>query len=259
MKSLKDTMSRIGSLKDYRGKDRIITSFDLQDIIKQAPPVKLFYSKLPTLDHAINGFEPGEVIVVSGPTKGGKTLLGQTLTVNLEKQDVRSLWFSYELTPRQFLNRFGEIPFFLIPKELKPYALDWMQERIAEALIKHGIQAVFIDHLHFLFDMARSRNPSLEIGQIIRWLKTIAIELNLVIFLLCHFQKIRPDSEPDHSNIRDSSFVSQESDTGLVLWRVKDSENHAWLKVCYSRRTGTLEKKVRIVKIDGLLREVDYD
>lgn len=247
------------SLKDYHGDDEIITSLELQDLIKKQVPIEPIYSKLPTVDKLLDGFEPGEVIAISGPTKGGKTLLGQTLTVNFEEQDIRSLWFSYELTPRQFVSRFDEIPFFLIPKSLKPYALDWMQERILEATHKHGIRVVFIDHLHFLFDIARSKNTSLEIGQIMRWLKTVAIELNVIIFLLCHFQKIRPDDEPDHSNIRDSSFVSQESDTGLVLWRATKSENHAYLKVCYSRRTGTLEKKIKIVKVNGLLRETDYD
>ena len=253
-------MKKIGSsLRDYHGEDEVITSLELLDLIKKQVPIEPIYSKLPTLDKVLDGFEPGEVIAISGPTKGGKTLLGQTLTTNFEEQNIRSLWFSYELTPRQFLSRFEEIPFFLIPKMLKAYALDWMQERILEATHKYGIRVVFIDHLHFLFDIARSKNTSLEIGQIMRWLKTIAIELNVIIFLLCHFQKIRSDDEPDHSNIRDSSFVAQESDTGLVLWRVKDSENHAWLKVCYSRRTGTLEKKIKIVKINNLLREVDYD
>ena len=130
-----------------------------------------------------------------------------------------------------------------------------MQDRIVEALTKYGIEVVFIDHLHFLFDMARSRSVSIEIGQIIRWLKTLAIELNLVIFVLCHLQKMSFDAEPDDSNIRDSSFVSQESDTGLILWRVRNSDDHAWLKVCYSRRTGVIDKKIPLVKVNGLLRE----
>ncbi len=255
MQNLKDLMKKISNLMDYKGDDEIITSHDMQDIIRKEPILKTFDSKIPSLDLAIKGFEPGEIIAVSGPTKGGKTLLGQTLTVNFEQQDVRSLWFSYELTPRQFLNRFDEIPFFLLPKKLKPYALDWLQERILEAIVKHSIQVVFIDHLHFLFDMAQSRNTSIQIGQIIRWLKTLALELNIVIFILCHFQKIPLDHEPDHTNIRDSSFISQESDTGLILWRVKSSENHAWLKVCYSRRTGVLDKKIPIVKINKVLRE----
>ncbi len=103
--------------------------------------------------------------------------------------------------------------------------------------------------------MARSKHASIEIGQIIRWLKTLAIELNLVIFLICHLQKIRFDVEPDDTNIRDSSFVSQESDVGLILWRVRNSEDHAWLKVCYSRRTGVIDKKIKLVKVSGLLGE----
>lgn len=259
MQSLNDLMKKTSSLLDYKGEDEIITSLDMQDIVRKEPVLKTFNSKIPSLDIAINGFEPGEVVAISGPTKGGKTLFGQTLTVNFEQQDVKSLWFSYELTARQFLNRFDEIPFFLLPKKLKPYALDWLQERILEGIVKHGIQVVFIDHLHFLFDMAQARNASIEIGQIIRWLKTMALELNIVIFILCHFQKIPLDREPDHMNIRDSSFISQESDTGLILWRVKNSENHAWLKVCYSRRTGVLEKKIPIVKISKMLREAADD
>jgi len=255
MQSPSDLIKKASTFMDYKGDDQIITSLDMQDIIRKEPVPKTFDSKIPALDMAIRGFEPGEVIAVSGPTKGGKTLFGQTLTVNFEQQDIKSLWFSYELTARQFLNRFDEIPFFLMPKKLRPYALDWLQERTFEAIVKHGIQVVFIDHLHFLFDMAQARNTSIQIGQIIRWLKTLALELNIVVFLLCHFHKIPLDQEPDHTNIRDSSFISQESDTGLVLWRVKKSENHAWLKVCYSRRTGTLEKKISIVKIDKLLRE----
>ena len=96
--NLQDSMKKIGSLKDYQGDDQIITSYDLQDIIKQEPPLKVFNSKIPSLDKAIDGFEPGELIAVSGPRKSGKTLLAQSLTKNFIDQDVRSLWFSYELT-----------------------------------------------------------------------------------------------------------------------------------------------------------------
>lgn len=100
MQSLSDLMKKISSLLDYKGDDEIVTSLDMQDIIRKQPDLKTFNSKIPSLDMAINGFEPGEVVAISGPTKGGKTLLGQTLTINFEQQNVNSLWFSYELTPR---------------------------------------------------------------------------------------------------------------------------------------------------------------
>ena len=181
--NLSDSMKKIGSLKDYQGDDQIITSYDLQESVKQEVPLKVFTSKLPSLDKAINGFQPGELIAISGPRKSGKTLLAQSLTTNFIDQDIKSLWFSYELTSRQFIERFPNLPFFVLPLKLKAYALDWVQDRILEALTKYGIEVIFIDHLHFLFDMARSKSVSIEIGQIIRWLKTLAIELNLVIFV----------------------------------------------------------------------------
>ena len=256
MKSNKDTMD-FNQYLEYEGPDKIVTSFELDDILKQSGEQALCVnSKLPTLDRYIEGFESGELIALSGPRKGGKTLLAQSLTVYFLEQKIKSLWFSYELTPKQFLRSFPEIPLFLIPMKLKAYALPWMKDRIIEALLKHGIGVVFIDHLHFLFDLARSKNTSLEIGQVVRFLKGIAIEYNLIIFLLCHMKKITFEKEPDDSDVRDSSLVSSESDTGLILWRIKNTDNQAWLKVAYSRRTGAFDKKIKIAKVNGLLREV---
>jgi hypothetical protein len=93
-----------------------------------------------------------------------------------------------------------------MPKKLRAYALEWLEDRIAEAVAKYDIQVVFIDHLHFLFDLAQTRNPSIEIGQVMRYLKRIAIEANIVIFLTCHFKKHDMSKEPDHSAFRDSSL-----------------------------------------------------
>jgi len=255
---------KILRLKDYTGEDEVVTSFDIKHEIAKLPPPVKFNSNIPILDEVIDGFEGGELIAISGPRKSGKTLLAQTFTDSFYHQSVASLWFSFELTPRQFIQRFPELPVFVMPKKLKAYALDWLQDRIIEAVAKYSISAVFIDHLHFLFDMARSRNPSIEIGQIIRFLKTIAIELNLVIFVMCHTKKINPiQNDISDEDIRDSSFVSQESDCGMIIWRIKDSKDsdktdRACLKVCYHRRTGTWEKIIKLQKVKGLLREIHH-
>lgn len=240
---------------EYEGLDRVVTSFELDDILKQSGDQELCVkSKMPTLDRLLEGFESGELIAISGPRKSGKTLLAQSLTVNF--LPVKSLWFSYELTLKQFLRTFPDLPLFISPLKLTAYSLPWVKERILEALFKHGIGVVFLDHLHFLFDLVKVKNTSLEIGQVVRFLKSIAIDHNLIIFLLCHMRKITFDKEPDDSDVRDSSLVSSESDTGLILWRDMETENEAVLKVAYSRRTGVLSKTFRIAKIDGLLREV---
>jgi replicative DNA helicase len=253
---------RLLKLKDYSGEDEIVTSYDIAYEIEQNANIIKIKSGFPTLDKTdcLDGFEGGELIVISGPRKAGKSLFSQSLTVNFFNRDVKSLWFSFEMPARQFLQRFpNPLPAILMPRKLKAYALEWLNDRILEAIAKHGISVVFVDHLHFLFDMARSRNVSLEIGTIIRHLKTMAIDLNIVIFLMCHTNKISPIQEDmTDDSMRDSSFVSQESDVALMIWRVKNTDDKATLKICYSRRTGTWEKTVKIQKIGGLLREV-YD
>lgn len=66
-------------------------------------------------------------MVAAAPRKAGKTLFAQTLTTNFAKQDVMSLWFSYELSSREFINRFpGELPVFTMPSKLKANSLDWL-------------------------------------------------------------------------------------------------------------------------------------
>ncbi|MBW1690818.1 MAG: hypothetical protein JRJ70_08750 [Deltaproteobacteria bacterium] len=72
-------------------------------------------------------------------------------------------------------------------------------------------------------------------------------------------KKISFDKEPDDSDVRDSCLVSSESDTGLILWRLVDTENQAIVKVAYSRRTGVLGKTFKIGKVNGLLKEIRED
>lgn len=251
---------KLEAIRNYDGEDKIISSFDMSKMLENKVPETAFMSGLPQLDHLIEGFEGGELVIISGKTGSGKTLLAQTLTKNLCKQRLHPLWFSYEMTPRQFLNRFKKVPLFYMPSLLKERALDWIDSKIYEARVKHGVKAVFIDHLHFLIDLAISQNASLRIGQIVRTLKKMALKHEIVIFLLCHVTKTY-DSAPSIDNLRDSSLIAAESDMVLVVWRIEDNEkkqefNMSGLSVEKARRTGAWKKKVKLIKQDDVLWEV---
>ncbi len=252
-------------LAEYEGPDRVISSTEYGKILElRGTPSLNVQSGIFKLDYYLDGFEGGELIVVSGSPKSGKTLLGQTMTVNLVKQGVKSLWFTYEVRTKQFLERFpGEVkPVFWLPLEHKANKIEWVREKICEAVVKYDIKVCFIDHLHFLFSLSSSRSPSLEIGDIIRKLKETCIEYNVVIVLMVHQAKIRQGEKPSAENCRDSSLIIQESDTTIILWRIKDDEkkniiNRAKLSVEMSRRTGVMRKEIDIVKQNGLLFEVE--
>ena len=147
------------------------------------------------------------------------------MTVKLAEDNVPVLWFSFENTPAQFFRKFDNIdlPLFYLPLSNKPYDLDWFRERVKEAILKYGVKVIMIDHLHYILDLFQSRNASLDIGNLLRNLKALALEHELVIFLVAHTKQPKDFSEPDMGSIRDSSFIVQESDKVLAVHRVKGS------------------------------------
>jgi hypothetical protein len=248
------------SLAEYDGLDQVISSYEMQIKFKEKPEflvaVKSF---IPSVDKYTEGFRDGELIVISGPTKGGKTLLAQSLTVGFAKQQYTPLWFSFEVSTRQFLNQFREpLPLIYMPQKLRAHALTWFKDRCEESFLKYHTRIIFIDHLHYLIDLAKLRNPSIEIGQIIRQLKILAVEKGYIIFLLCHTTKGGNDPNLSYESIRDSSFVSQESDCVMMIKRTPaDGETAAKLRIEFHRRTGVLEKVVKLFKHDGYLVELE--
>ena len=241
-------------LKHYEGEDRIISSLEMDlELRSRTTPTFAVMSLIPPLDKYIEGFQGGELITISGKTKGGKTLLCQTLTWNFCAQVEYPLWFSYEVPARQFLSQFPQLKTFYLPAKLKSHDLDWLIERIMESWHKYRTRIIFIDHLHFLFDMLRVRNTSLEIGTIIRRLKTLAVENEFVVFLLCHTTKVGKDIDAGYDNIRDSSLVAQESDCVLMIKRTPEKGEYTGaVRVEFHRRTGVMEKGFDIVKRQGL-------
>jgi RecA-family ATPase len=142
-----------------------------------------------------------------------------------------------------------------MPSKLKAHAMDWIEERIMESYQKYNTRIVFIDHMHYLFDIQKSRNPSLDIGAIIRQLKGIAVQNEFVIFLLCHTSKAKDENE-SYESIRDSSFVAQESDCVIMVKRTpEEGENYARARVEFHRRTGVMEKVVYLQKEGNYLVE----
>lgn len=241
----------------YCDEDKIVTSYELNaELLSQKKKTFVtIKSNIHGFDHACQGFTDGELIIISGPTKMGKTLLAQTFTVNFFKQKEYACWFSYEVPARQFLAQFPDLPLFYMPKINKAQDFNWFMERCLEAFFKYHCRIFFIDHLHYLIDMARVRNPSLDIGTIVRRIKRFAVENDFVIFLLCHVGKNTGD-DLSHKDLRDSSFIAQESDCVIMIKRTpEDGQTLARARVEFHRRTGIMEHVVYLEKKNGLLYE----
>src|SRR4030042_2150530 len=229
-------------LYKYSGLDQVISSEDMAKALREEDKPIQVKSGIPTLDNYIDGFEGGELTIISGLTGNGKTLFAQTITKNFADQAVKSLWCSYEVMPQNFLKSFGDdLPFFYMPARLRGSSLSWLTARIHEAKLKYEIKAVYVDPLHFLIQLNKG-NISVEIGSMVRELKKLALRFNLCLFLIAHTMKIKPEVELGLGDTRDSSFIEQEADNVFYLWRLKKG-NEAILKIAKNRRNGVFEKK----------------
>jgi len=263
------------------GADRIAHFLEYQaEKVTHSTQVKSYRTGLLGLDSLIDGFETGEINVISGPTGNGKTLfadsIGQRL-MRLEKMNIA--WFSYEVPTQKMIDKYvrsfdaNELGLY-VPMELKAGNVDWLKKKCLQAQLKFNCQAVFIDHIHFLIDMATKQNMSLNIGGVMRQLKhDIAKTLNIMVFIICH-QGQPKDQEPSIENIRDSSFIGQEADNVFVVYRSPDPipdelkgnakisgyersyvQGLATVKVEKSRRAGTYRKKIIFQKKGDWLEE----
>lgn len=228
----------------------IVSSRELYDELKVTDRgVRCMKTGYTSLDKKIGGIYGGETTIISGPTKSGKTLFACTLTDNLAtdkpgSKKENSLWFPYEVRGLRFLELFGnEMPLFYLPRTLLGQAHDhikWITGRLEAAQAKHKISAVFIDHLHYLIDFAQMHSPSLQIGSIMRQLHMLAEDQDVHIFLIAHMKMREYGEEPRAGDVRDSSFIEQECDNTIYVWRGtrQDNKHKTYVKVAHNRRMG---------------------
>ena len=221
------------------------------------------------------GWRGGELVVVSGPTKNGKTSYCQYLSANLARQQVKSLWFSYEMNPFYLNQKFTEkmvpsqnkMKFIWSPVELVENNLEQMFKQAQDGKARENIKVIFIDHLHYLIPLGNnSENTSLLIGGIARELKKFAVREDMVVVLIAHSRRLYQNETLGLSAIRDSAMVACEADYVFMVDRkpksnlkteYQDEEydgNIVRVALAANRRTGSSFRKLFLYS-DGVFGE----
>lgn len=246
-------------LKTYSGEDSVVTSSDMMEIIKHCSTNEtevFFRSGITKLDDLITGFYGGELTVISGKTKHGKTLLAQTLTKNMDRALVLPNWFTYEVRIKQFCQQFGShVPAFVTPKTLKSNDMKWLEQRIFEGILKYNSKAFFIDNTHNILNLAGD-NLTHRVDEFVKRIKEICVKYNVHGFLLHHMAKTDVSRVEDLSDnsLRDSSMIAQTCDNLFFVWR---DDMGAWLVVDLNRRNGVFKQKIRMQKVGNFFEQTE--
>lgn len=256
-------------LRGYDGADQVVSLLEIKlDLDKKDRPFS-FKSKIPSLNNLLNGFEVGELIVISGPSKNGKSSFSKSLTCDFIDEGLFVFWIQFEETMRQFIRGFENVPpQVFVPKVIANNALLWVKSKILEAVLKFDTKVVFIDHLGFIADIARKQDRRIEIDTIIRFFKTLAIELEITIFVVHHITKIDEGTVPSFENLKESSAVYQDSDKVLMIWREFEVGRRRMHEIKYTgdtilsvemdRREGVYKKSIKLKYINKRFKEL-YD
>lgn len=235
------------TMATYAGEDKLVSSKEILEQIKTEPEEQKFMSGFGGLDAILDGFRENQLIVIAAPTKSGKTQMCVELTIRMD--NTNPVWVPFEESAKELIRKFydrgEEPPLFYTPQNIIGNTVDWIEKRVVEGKVKYGSKLFFIDHLHFIVPFSSDRLDT-RIGQTMRDLKAVAKRNNVIIVLVAHLKKTRLDISPDLEDLRDSSFIAQEADTVIMLWRKThrndDGEvevmNNTIVSVQANRRTG---------------------
>ncbi len=253
------------TMRAYSGDDELISSLDLLERIKTQPEEKKFLSGLQGLDDILNGFRLNQLIVLAAPTKSGKTQFCVELCSRLNETQPVFIPFeeSAEELVRKFHDRNEEPPLFYTPKMITGNTIKWIEKKIVEGKVKYGSQLFFVDHLHFIVPFTSDRLDT-RIGQTMRELKSLAKAHDVIIVLVAHLKKTNMQVSPTLEDLRDSSFIAQEADTVMMMWRQAKREkgqmiitNNTVVSIQANRRTGNTGN-VKLTFKDGKYTEYDW-
>jgi len=205
------------------------------------------------LDAKLMGLKGGQVVVIAGRPKMGKTTLAMNVVTHVALHQKKSaLAVSLEMSNTQLMDRViaseGSIPLNVLQsgKLLDEHwpALTGVTNKITDAKfhmsarrsitisgirsmarrhkLEHGLDILLIDHIGLVDAEDRRQNDVQRISEITRQAKLLAMELDIPVILVSQLNRAleqRPNKRPIPSDLRDSGSIEQDADLIIFVYR----------------------------------------
>lgn len=206
-----------------------------------------------SLDAKLLGLKGGQMIVVAGRPKMGKTTFAMNIADNVAvTQGKKVLAVSLEMSNGQLVDKslasLGRIPYQALrdgsainthaqalgaaATKIKASGLTLYDRRSATISqiraaarrhkMRHGLDLLVVDHIGLVgVDDARA-NSVQRVSEVTRQLKMLAQELDVPVLAMSQLNRqleSRPDKRPIPSDLRDSGSIEQDADTIIFIYR----------------------------------------
>lgn len=128
---------------------------------------------------------------------------------------------------------------FIVPNEDADVTLDWMIERMEQAVVQHDCQVIVIDPFNEMDHMRERDETETEyVGRCIKRFKRFAKAFQVHLVVVAHPTKLRRDESgktpmPNLYDIAGSAHWNNKADVGVIVHR--EDEHNTLIKVAKSR------------------------
>ena len=205
------------------------------------------------LDSTLTGLHPGELIIIGARPAMGKTSFAMNIASHASIAKGKTVAvFSLEMPREQIVMRMlcaearvnmqkvrkgilEDREWNALAKALGPISnaslyLDdtagltpaMLRSRCRRLMMDHGLDLILVDYLGLMRGDSRTESRQLEVAEISRQLKAIALELKVPVIAcaqLSRANKDRIDKRPVLSDLRDSGSIEQDADVVMFLHR----------------------------------------
>lgn len=225
-------------------------------------------------DNMTGGLQPGELIIIAARPSVGKTAFALNIAAGHCRNQGMSSFFSLEMGKKQLLQRLisaegtiynqkwrslifneqdyataiqavGEISNWKLPIQEQNRTISDIRASLRKTVHDYPYEKhlAIIDYLQLITPSSKRQRRDLEIGEITRELKLLAMELNIPIVLLSQLSRNveqRPDKRPLMSDLRESGNIEQDADVIAFLYRDdyydREAENKNSLEIILAKQ-----------------------
>jgi replicative DNA helicase len=226
------------------------------------------------LDYLLMGMRPGNLVILAARPGVGKSAFAQDIAENIAGRGKKVVIYSMEMKwdelSERWLSKTAKVPMdsiiqrkfseddvrsivdgFQYLSKLPIYVCDEANvspEKVRNDMINvDGLDLIIVDYVGLMEASGKKKgfeNRNLELGQISRELKKLAVELNIPILMLCQLNReIDDETKPEMRHLRDSGELEQNANKIMFLWNFDKETKTVGVSVSKNRqgKTGVVQ------------------